>query len=144
MISHSGIALALSACIIPTVARSSSAQARDTVRARLARPVVAVIRTRTVIAVGDTAQLAPQFGAIRAAVDSLGFALQAFARPARQVVDQAHHAIYFVSSDLVLGYVIIVPGRRPVAVYGPVGPDSLRARVLAYLRINRELETGGP
>ena len=84
------------------------------------------------------------FGAIRAAVDSLGFALQAFARPARQVVDQAHHAIYFVSSDLVLGYVIIVPGRRPVAVYGPVSPDSLRARVLAYLRINRELETGGP
>jgi|SRR2546430_3915524 len=142
MISHSGIALALSACIIPTVARPSSAQARDTVRARLAR--VAVIRTRTVIAVGDTAQLAPQFGAIRAAVDSLGFALQAFARPARQVVDQAHHAIYFVSSDLVLGYVIIVPGRRPVAVYGPVSPDSLRTRVLAYLRINRELETGRP
>src|SRR5438270_184553 len=47
MISHSGIALALSACIIPTVARSSSAQARDTVRARLARPAVAVTHLNT-------------------------------------------------------------------------------------------------
>src|SRR5438105_15186454 len=103
MISHSGIALALSACIIPTVARSSSAQARDTVRARLARPVVAVIRTRTVIAVGDTAQLAPQCGGIRAAVDRLGFALEAFPRPAPQVLDHAQHPQFLGSSDLVLG-----------------------------------------
>ena len=112
-------------------------------RSRIARRVIAVIRAPTVIAIGDTASLAPTFGAIRATADSLGFALQAFARPIAQVVDQAHHAVHFVSRNLVLGYVIIVPGRRPVAVYGPVSQDSLRARIVGYLRIQRALETGG-
>jgi hypothetical protein len=144
MTSHPSVALALSACLIITVAPSSGAQRRDTIGARIARPLVAVIRTPTVIAMGDTTRLAPRFGSIRATVDSLGFALQTFTRPVRQVVDQTHHAVHFVSTDLALGYVIIVPGRRPVAVYGPVTPDSLRSRVLAYLRIDRELETGGP
>jgi hypothetical protein len=128
-----------------TAATASSAvgQDRDPLRSRIPRPVFAVIRIPTVIAIGDTTRLAPRFGAVRATVDSLGFALQAFGRPVKQVVDQAHHAVHFVSSNLALGYLIIVPGRRPVAVYGPVNPDSLRSRVLAYLRINRELETGG-
>jgi hypothetical protein len=144
MTSHLSIALAVAACVSITVAPSTSAQRRDTLGARFARPLVAVIRTPTVIAMGDTTRLAPRFGAIRTTVDSLGFAVQVFTRPAKQVVDQANHAVHFVSADLTLGYVIIVPGRRPVVVYGSVSPDSLRSRVLAYLRINRDLETGGP
>jgi len=143
MISRPSIALTAAACMTTAIAPSGSAQGRDTARSRIARPVVAVIRAPTVIAFGDTTKLAPAFGAIRATVDSLGFALQAFAQPIAQVVDQAHHAVRFVSRDLVLGYVIIVPGRRPVAVYGPVSQDSLRARIVGYLRIQRALETGG-
>jgi|SRR2546421_4330245 len=139
------LALALSVCIIITAPPAATAQGRDTIGGRIALGLVAVIRTPTVIALGDTTRLAPTFGSIRAIVKSLGFALQVFTRrPVKQVVDQAHHAVHFVSTDLTLGYVIIVPGRRPVAMYGPVSPDSLRSRVLAYLRINRELETGGP
>jgi hypothetical protein len=44
MISRTGIALALSVWIISSVVRSGSAQERDSVRARVVRPVVAVIR----------------------------------------------------------------------------------------------------
>ena len=143
MISRPSIALAVAAYVTIAISRSGSAQGRDTAHSRIARPVIAVIRAPTVIAIGDTTMLAPTFGAIRATVDSLGFAVQAFGRPIRQVVDQAHHAVHFVSRDLALGYVIIAPGRRPVAVYGPVSQDSLRARIVGYLRIQRALETGG-
>ncbi len=142
MRSHPISAIALVACMTIGIVPPCNAQGRDTVPARLARSVVAVIRAPTVIAIGDTARLAPSFGAIRATVDSLALTLQAFGRPIQQIVDQAHHAVHYVSSDLVLGYIIIVPGRRPVVVHGPMNPDSLRSRVLAYLRINRELDTG--
>src|SRR2546430_17660347 len=105
MISRPSIALAVVACMTAALAPSGSAQGRDTARSRIARPLVAVIRTPTVIAIGDTTSLAPTFGAIRATIDSLGFALQAFARPMAQAVDQAHHAVHFVSPNSVLGTV---------------------------------------
>ena len=114
------------------------AQGGDTLaRGRL---MVAVVRVPTVIAIGDTTQAAQSFGSIRAAVDSLGFVVQVFAAPIRQVIDQAHQAVYYVPRDLKAGYVIITPGRKPVTLPGLVGPDSLRARVLTYLRLTRPLE----
>src|SRR6266567_8583945 len=142
MISRPSIALAVAACMTIAISRPRSAQGRDTAHSRIARPVIAVIRAPTVIAIGDTSMLAPTFGTIRATVDSLGFALQAFGRPIQQVVDQAHHAVHCVSRDLALGYVIIAPGRRPVAVYGPVSQDFLRARIVGYLRIQRHWRLG--
>ena len=114
------------------------AQGRDTLgRGRL---MVAVVRAPTVIAIGDTTQAEGPLGSIRTVLDSLGFALQVFATPIRQVIDQGNHAVYYVSRDLTTGYVIITPGRRPVTVSGFLAPDSLRARVLTYLRLTRPLE----
>ena len=102
-----------------------------------------VIRIPTVIAVGDTANQAQSFGSIRTAIDSLGFALESSTNPVRRIVDQAYRADYYVSPNLVLGYVIIAPGRRPVVLYGPVSPDSLRSRVLSYLQVPRSVPTSG-
>jgi hypothetical protein len=116
------------------------AQGRDPLRPRMARPVIAVVRAPTIIAIGDTTQAERPFSAIRATVDNLGFTLQVFATPIRQVVDQPHHAVYYVPPDLATGFVIITPGRRPVTVYGLISPDSLRARVLEYSRLTRPLE----
>ena len=92
------------------------------------------------IAIGDTTQAERPFSSIRAVAESLGFAIQVFPAPIRQVVDQPHHAVYYVPRDLATGYVIILPGRRPVTVIGLIGPDSLRVRVMEYQRLMRPLE----
>jgi len=132
--------LAVASFLTAGTASSTVAQGRDTLRPRLARPVLAVIRAPTIIAIGDTTQAERPFSSIRAAAEGLGFALQVFAAPIRQVIDQSHRAVYYVSRDLTSGYVIITPGRRPATVYGLIGPDSLRGRVLAYQRLTRPLE----
>src|SRR5262245_50189629 len=56
-----------------------------------------VIRIPTVIAVGDTANLAQSFGSLRTAIDSLGFALESSTNPVKRVVDEAYRAFYSVS-----------------------------------------------
>src|SRR5262245_15366396 len=48
-----------------------------------------VIRIPTVIAVGDTANLAQSFGSLRTAIDSLGFALELSTNPVKRIVDEA-------------------------------------------------------
>ena len=131
--------ISIAAFLTAGTASWAMAQDRDTLRPR-ARPVLAVIRAPTVITIGDTTQTDRPFSSIRAVVEGLGFALQVFAAPIRQVVDEPHHAVYYVPRDLMTGYVIILPARRPVTVYGLIGPDSLRARVLAYQRLMRPLE----
>ena len=130
--------VALAAALTAGAGASVVAQAPDTLgRGRI---MFAVVRAPTVIVIGDTTHAERPFSAIRTTVDSLGFLVQVFATPIRQVVDQAHHAVYYVPRDLTTGYVIITPGRRPVTVTGLIGPDSLRARVLTYLRLTRPLE----
>ena len=130
--------IAVATIVTGAAGAAGVAQGRDTLgRGRL---MFAVVRAPTVIAIGDATQAEGPFSSIRTALDSLGFELRVFAAPIRQVIDQTHHAVYYVSRDLTTGYVIITPGRRPVTVSGLVGPDSLPARVLTYLRLTRPLE----
>src|SRR3989442_1070129 len=113
--------LAITAFLTAGIRSPTVAQGRDTLHARIVRPLVAVVRAPTVIAIGDTTQAERPFSSIRATVDSLGFGLQVFAAPVRQVVDQHHWAIYYVWRRLASGYVLRGPGRGPVRVYGLIG-----------------------
>jgi len=136
---HTRQALAISVLAVAGLVTSSRAQQRGTTA--MPRSTVAVISTATVIAL--TADTAPAgLAAARAAAEGLGFTFVRRTPPLREVVDQGHAAIYYVPRDLEIGYFVVVPGRRPDVVRGLVSADTLRTRILAYLRLHRELVPG--
>lgn len=131
--------VAISVVVTAAIASPCRAQAPDT--NAVPRSAVAVISAPTVIALASDTTGSP-LGPARVVAHNLGFTLVVRKPPLRQIVDKPHSAVYYVPRDWSGGYLIIAPGRRPDVVRSLVAADSLRVRILAYLRVHRELRAG--
>ncbi len=103
----------------------------------LAPPAVQVREPMVLVLMQDsltptmTAMLRPA----RMVAESFGFTMRPVLIGALRVVDSRYHAIYTLPSDVLGGFFIIIPGRRPDLVRGFVEPDSLRKRLQRYRQL---------
>ena len=113
----------------------------DSTRIILAPPAVQVREPMVLALIQDS--LTPTTAALlwpaRMVAESLGFKMLPVLIGELRVVDSRYHAIYSLPSDVLGGFFIIIPGRRPDVVRGFVEPDSLRKRLTRYRAITGSL-----
>jgi hypothetical protein len=100
-------------------------------------PTIFAIVADSLVAHPDSA-----FGSARLVAESLGFGFEVKPAAHFAVADSRYAAVYYLPSDVVRGYLIIIPGHRPDIVRDLVAADSLRQRIIHYRQLIRPLTPG--
>jgi hypothetical protein len=68
----------------------------------------------------------------RAVAEKLGFDFAVAAGPRAIIVDVPSNAVHHVPEDVSVGFVLLIPARRPKLIRGPIDPEHLEAAIRAY------------
>jgi hypothetical protein len=138
---HAGFGVLTFVLLAPASALAQHPPQADSTRIILAPPAVQVREPMVLALIEDS--LTPTTVALlrpaRMVAESLGFTFMPVLSGGLRVVDSRYHAIYSLPSDVLGGYFILIPGRRPDVVRGFVEPDSLRKRLARYRQLTGPL-----
>jgi hypothetical protein len=140
---HAGFGVLTFVLLAPASALAQHPPQVDSTRIILAPPAVQVREPMVLALIEDslTATTAALLRPARMVAESLGFTMLPVSIGELRVVDSRYHAIYSLPSDVLGGYLIIIPGHRPDVVRGFVEADSLRKRLTRYRQLAGPLVT---
>src|SRR5262245_39243640 len=131
--------------LLVTLAPAAPAQQRiipsdSTSRFRVVEPTLRV-EDPVVLALVDSGDV-PKFDLPKQVAESLGYHFLVRKAAGLQLQDPRYSAVYYLPDGLKRGFVIMMPGRRPVVIQRYVTADSLRTRITDYERLHRDLTPG--